>query len=226
MSKFLAFGALWWLLGNPFIAILVLLLILYLLDRRYIGLSPSFIRPLKRRSAISRWRRHIQMSPHDLSAKTELARLLIERRSYREAREILQDIESRMEHSAEFWSDLGTCELALGNLEAGESAMLRAVEISPRVKYGQPYLRLAEAYAKTNPEKALDFLQQFKALNSSSCEAYYRLGTIYANLGRADDAANASRECIQLYRSLPKYMKRHERKWAIRASLRGNRTTR
>lgn len=226
MSKLLAFGALWWLFGNPFIAILVLLIIFYFLERRYIGLSPSLIRPLKRRSAISRWRRHIHMSPHDVSAKSELARLLIERKSYTEARDILQDIESRMEHSAEFWSDLGACELALGRLEEGESAMLRAIEISPRVKYGQPYLRLAEAYSRTNPEKAIACLQQFKAVNSSSCEAYYRLGSIYISLGRTDDAANAYRECTQLYRALPRYMKRHERKWAIRAYLRSNRSKR
>ena len=97
MSKLLAFGALWWLFGNPFVAVLVMLAIVYFLERRYIGLTPSFVRPLKRRSAIARWRRHIQMSPHDVSAKIELARLLIERRSYAEAREILSGIETQME---------------------------------------------------------------------------------------------------------------------------------
>lgn len=220
MSKLLAFGALWWLFGNPFVAILVLLVIAYFLERRYIGLSPSIVRPLKRRSAISRWRRHIQMSPHDVSAKTELARLLIERKSYAEARDILSGIESRMEHSAEYWSDLGTCDLALGRVGEGEREMAQALAISPRVKYGQPYLRLAEAFAKTSPEKAIGYLQQFKDVNSSSCEAYYRLGTIYGGLGRAEDAKQAYRECTQLYRTLPRYMRRHERRWAIRSMLR------
>ncbi len=220
MSKLLAFGALWWLFGNPFVAILVLLVIFYFLERRYIGLSPSIVRPLKRRSAIARWRRHIQMSPHDVSAKTELARLLIERKSYAEAREILSGIEVQMDHSGEYWSDIGTCDLALGRLQEGEREMEQALAISPRVKYGQPYLRLAEAYAKTEPEKAIGWLQQFKDVNSSSCEAYYRLGLIYGSLGRADDAKQAFRECSQLYRTLPRYMKRHERKWAIRSLLR------
>lgn len=224
MSKLLAFGALWWLFGNPFIAILVLLAIFYVLERRYIGLSPSLVRPLKRRSAIGRWRRHIQMSPHDVSAKSELARLLIERKSYKEARDILQSIETQMEHSAEYWSDLGTCELALGRTEEGERAMAQAMAISPRVKYGQPYLRLAESFAKEKPEKAIGYLERFKTVNSSSCEAYYRLGVIYGALGRAEDAAAAFRECGQLYRTLPRYMKRHERKWAIRSLMRGRRT--
>ena len=220
MSKLLAFGALWWLFGNPFIAILVLLVIAYALERRFIGLSPSLFRPLKRRSAIGRWRRQIAMSPHDVSAKSELARLLIERKSFKEAKEILDGIGDRMEHSAEYWSDLGTCELALGRLEEGEQAMERALAISPRVKYGQPYLKLAESLAKLDPEKAIGYLGRFKYVNSSSCEAYYRLGVLYAGLGRTEDSAAAFRECTQLYRSLPRYMKRHERKWAIRSSLR------
>lgn len=220
MSKLLAFGALWWLFGNPFIAVLVLLVILYFLERRYIGLSPSIVRPLKRRSAIAKWRRHIQMSPHDVSAKSELARLLIERKSYAEAREILFGIETQMEHSAEYWSDIGACDLALGRSSEGEREMAQALAISPRVKYGQPYLRLAESFAKMSPEKAIGYLQQFKDVNSSSCEAYYRLASIYGTLGRAEDAKRAYRECVQLYRTLPRYMKRHERKWAIRSLLR------
>ncbi|MFC5530891.1 tetratricopeptide repeat protein [Cohnella yongneupensis] len=220
MSKLLAFGALWWLFGNPYIAVVVLLVIIYFLERRYIGLTPSIVRPLRRRSAISKWKRQIQMSPHDVSSKSELARLLIERKSYAVARDILVGIESQMEHSAEYWSDLGICELALGRQDEGERAMTRALAISPRVKYGQPYLRLAESFAKLNPEKAIGFLQQFKEVNSSSCEAYYRLGIIYSSLGRSEDAAIAYRECVQLYRSLPRYMKRHERKWAIRSLLR------
>jgi len=217
MSKLLAFGALWWLFGNPFVAVLVLLIILYVLERRFIGLSPSLVRPFKRRNAIAKWKRTLHLSPHDVSAKSELARLLIESKKYGEARDILRGIQTQMDHSAEYWSDLGACDLSLGQLEDGERAMQRALEISPRVKYGQPYLRLAEAFAKVDPAKAIDYLQQFKQVNSSSCEAYYRLGALYSSLGNAAEAASAFRESAQLYRSLPRYMKRHERKWALRS---------
>ncbi len=201
-------------------AIIVLLVIFYVLERRFIGLSPSLVKPLRRRNSISKWKRHLHLSPHDVSAKTELARLLIENRKYGQAREILLGIEAQMEHSAEYWSDLGTCDLALGHLEDGEKEMNLALAISPRVKYGQPYLKLAESYSKSEPVKAIAYLQQFKEVNSSSCEAYYRLGLVYAGLGKSEDAAHAFTECRQLYRSLPKYMKRHERKWALRSFVR------
>lgn len=223
MKLFFLFGLLWWLLGNPFLAILVLLVVLYLLERRFIGLSPSLVRPFRRRSEIAKWKRQLQMSPHDVSAKSELARLLIESRKYEEARGVLLGIQEQSEHSAEFWSDLGICELALGRLEEGERAMLMALEISPRVKYGQPYLRLGEAWSSSEPAKALRYLEAFKEVNSSSCEAYYRLGVLYAGLGKREEASAAFRECRELYGALPRYLKRKERKWALKSALRGNR---
>jgi len=218
---FLLFGALWWLLGNPFVAILIVLVILYVLDRRFVGLTPSITRPLRRRGDIARWKRHLQMSPHDLSAKTELVRLLIEAKKYGEALKWLESMRKQSEESAEYWSDVGICELALGRLAEGEQAMLRALAANPRVKYGLPYLRLGEALAKKDPDKALDYLEQFKTVNSSSCEAFYRLGQIYAHLGKKDEAAKAFRECRELYAALPRYLKRKERKWALLAWLQG-----
>ncbi|WP_373232593.1 tetratricopeptide repeat protein [Cohnella sp.] len=220
MSKILLFIGLTWLFGSPFVAIIVLLVILYLLERRFVGLSPSIVRPFRRRNSITKWKRQLHLSPHDVSAKSELARLLIESKSFVQAREILLGIQSQMDHSAEYWSDLGTCNLALGNLEDGEQEMKQALSISPRVKYGQPYLRLAESFSKPDPVKAISYLQQFKEVNSSSCEAYYRLGTLYAGLDKPEEASQAYRECLQMYSSLPRYMKRHERKWALRSFFR------
>nr|WP_221626745.1 tetratricopeptide repeat protein [Cohnella lubricantis] len=211
------FGLLWWLLGNPFLAIIVLLIIAYVLERRYIGLSPNLLRPFRRRSAASRMRRQLAINPHDVSAKQELARLEIEGKNYKAARDILLGIERQMEHSAEYWSDLGLCELALGHIEEGERAMLKALEISPRVKYGLPYLRLGDAFAKSDPDRSLAYLKQFQEIQSSSCESYFRLGEIYESMGRTEEARESYRECLTIYRSLPRYMKRRERKWALRS---------
>ena len=53
MGKFIGFVLLWQLLGNPFIAILVLLVIGYFLERRFIGLTPSIGKPFKRNRRLS-----------------------------------------------------------------------------------------------------------------------------------------------------------------------------
>lgn len=220
MSKFLLFGLLWALLGNPFLAILVLVVILYFLDRRFIGLTPSFIKPLRRRTAIRRLRQQVLMNPSDVPGKHELARLLIERKRYEEAKSILMPLQDALENSAEFWDDLGACLVHLDKPEVAEAAINNALSINPRVKYGAPYLRLASLYAKTDPQKAIKQLDEFRAIQTSSCEAYYKLAQIYKQLGRLDDEKQALAECVAVYRMLPKYKRRQERKWAVLARLR------
>ncbi len=219
--KFAAlFGLLWLVLRNPVAAVLITLLVLYALDRRFVGLSPSLTQPFQRRRRLARLRAQTAVNPHDLSAKMETARLLMEMKRYREAYGILCDLESAMHTSAEYWSDLGVCALALGRLDEGERHMRRALDLNPRVKYGEPYLRLAEAFASRDAAKALDHLQRFRDIHSSSCEAVYRLGKLYRSLGRPEEARQAFRECVDLYRTLPRYLKRRERKWALLSRFR------
>lgn len=216
MAKVLLFSLLWIIFGNPFVAIIVLLVVLYLLDRRFVGLTPSFMKPLKRRGRIAKLKQQLALNPNDTSAKMELARLLIERRAYGEARRILETASSAMEHSAEYWDDLGTALLHTGNPEEGERAIRKALDINPRVKYGQPYLRLAAA-SRNEPEKALALLDELRSIHSSSCEAYYRMGRIYKDLGRREDARRAFEEAVGIYRTLPRYKRREERPWALRS---------
>jgi len=214
------FALLWLILGNPIVAVIILLLLLYILDRRFVGLLPSIARPLQRARQLSQLRAQLEVNPHDLSSKMQAVRLLMEMKRYRSARELLLEMQPGMEHSAEFWSELGACELALGNPDEGERHMERALDINPRVKYGEPYLRLAETFASHDPAKALGFLQRFRDIHSSSCEALYRLGQLYLTLGKNEEAAQAFRECVDIYRALPRYMKRRERKWALLARFR------
>lgn len=221
MRPFFLFAILWWLIGNPFIAILMLLIILYALDQRFVGLAPNIFRPFRRRRLIARLRQQVAINPSDVSAKHELARLLIEAKRYREARDLLEPMQplGAVESSAEFWDDLGNSYLHTGETAKGEEAIRRALELNPRVKYGEPYLRLASLYSRSDTDKALEALESFRSIHSSSCEAYYRLSQINEQLGRKEEARRALDEALDVYRSLPKYMKRKERKWAARCRL-------
>lgn len=216
MSKIFLFFLLTWLTGNPFIAIIVLLIVFYALDRRFVGLTPSVVKPIRRMRRIGRLRKHIALSPSDVSAKLELARLLIERKKHRAAMDILEPLQERLSDSAEYWDDLGTCYLETGEPAKGEEAMLRALERNPRVKYGDPYLRLASYYSNRDTEKALGFIEAFQDIQSSSCEAYVRLAELYKRVGKPGEAKEAVEEGLRTYRVLPRYKKRAERKWAVR----------
>lgn len=217
MAKILLFGLLWYIFGNPFVAILVLLAALYFLDRRFVGLTPSFVKPLKRRSRIAKLRQQLSLNRNDVSAKMELARLLLDKKDYAGARRVLETIGDTMEHSAEYWDDLGTAYLHTGKPDEGEQAILQALDINPRVKYGEPYLRLASVTAGKDAAKALGYLEAFRGIHSSSCEGYYRMGRIYKALDRKGEARRAFEEALDVYRTLPRYKKRGERGWALRS---------
>ncbi|MED5015784.1 tetratricopeptide repeat protein [Paenibacillus chibensis] len=220
MGKIFGFILLWRLLGNPFLAILVLLVIVYLLDRRFVGVFPSLTKPFKRMGQVSRLRTQISMNPNDVSSKHELARLLIERKKDAEAQKLLESIASQSEDSAEFWDDLGTVYVRQGDIQKGEAYILKALEINPRVKYGRPYLRLADVYKSSDRDKAVEYVHRFQEIQSSSCEGYYLLGMMYKALDRQAEAKTAFQESINIYRSLPKYKKRQERKWAVLSMMR------
>lgn len=221
MSKVLIFFLLTWLTGSPIIALIVLLIVFYALERRFIGLTPSIFKPIQRARRLTRLRQELRMNPHQTSAKLDMARLLMERNQYREAAELLEQIRAVMDDSADVRAELGICKLKLGYLEEGEQLLLEAVELNPRVKYGEPYLRLAEAWADREPGKAIRYLETFGSVNSSSCEAYYRLGQLYTRLGQKEEARRAFRETVELYRGLPKYRRRFERRWAMLARFKG-----
>jgi len=220
MIKFIGFMLLWRLVGNPFLAILIILVVVYLLDRRYVGVFPSLTKPYKRMKRISTLRREILMNRNDVTSKHELARLLIERKKFQEALELLDSIQVQFDHSAEYWDDLGTVNLRLGHIQKGEEYILKALSINPRVKYGQPFLRLAGIYQHSDQQKAEQYVRTFQDIHSSSSEASYLLGMMYKEMGRKQEANDAFRESIDIYRSLPKYKKRQERKWAVRSVFR------
>lgn len=220
MSKFLLFGALLWLVGNPILAILIFVVIIYILDLRFVGIFPNIGKPIRRMRSISRLRQQISQSPHDVSAKRELARLLIERKKYTGALTLLEEVLPLSEDSAEFWDDYGTATIGIGQLQAGEERLQKALTLNPRVRYGQPYLRLAIAFRNHDPNKTLHYAEEFSSIQSSSCEAYYLLGTVYQSLNDKVAAKRAYTESIEVYRALPKYKRRKERSWALRSYFR------
>lgn len=219
MGKGLIFGLLWWVTGSPFLAIIILLAALYFLDRRFIGIFPSLTRPFKIRGRLRKIRQELKLSPHHTSLKTEGARILIDLGKYEEAQSLLDDVLRHVEDSADVWYEAGLCRLKTGKLPEGESMILRALALNPRVRYGEPYLRLGEAFSVSDRQKAADYLQAFGDIQSSSCEAYYRLGVILSGMNRSDEAKHAFTEGVEIYRSLPRYKRKSERRWALLSYL-------
>jgi tetratricopeptide (TPR) repeat protein len=219
LTKLFLFALIFWLIGNPFVALIVLMVIVYLLDRRYIGIFPNLLRPFQLSRRLRRVQQELSLSPYNASLKAEAARILLEKRRYTDAMILLDELIPVMNDSAEVWFEAGRCRLKLGDLSLGESHILQALQLNPRVHYGEPYLRLGEAYAKVDQIKALQYLRQFQDIHSSSCEAYYRLGLVLEMIGQKDQAGQAYQEAVNIYQLLPKYKRKSERRWAWLARM-------
>lgn len=218
--KFFLFYLILRITGNPILAIIALLVIFYFVDKRYIGLLPSLTKPLRRRMRMSNLRQLVEVNPHDMPARLELAQTYIETRQYNRALQLLEGISAAMQADPEIICDTGVCHLALGRLESGEKLVLQALEANPRIHHGNPYLRLATAFAAVDATKALAYLEEFQRRNFSSCESFYRMAQLQAQLGDKAASHQALDQCLQTYRSLPRFRKRTERRWATLARLR------
>jgi tetratricopeptide (TPR) repeat protein len=219
LSKFFLFALIFWLVRNPIAALLIFFAVLYVLDRRFVGLFPSFLEPIKRNRRLAAVKRELAQQPHNVSGKLEVARIYIEKRNYSEALRYLEQA-SEVYESADVIYELGLCKLKLGDIREGERLILQSLDMNPRVKYGEPYLRLGEAFAETDPDKAVSFLRQFRDVHSSSSEANYKLGRLYEKLGSRQEARQAYEEALSIYRALPRYKRRAERRWALLSRLR------
>lgn len=219
MIKFILFPLLWFITGNFFVSLVIVLIVFYVIDRRFVGILPNVWRPFQLMRRASRAQSELQANPHYTSMKLELARIYMEQKKYKRAMPLLEDIQEVMPDSAEVHAELGLCHLKQGHLDLGESLMKQALELNPRVKFGDPYLRLAEALAAKQPGRAIDYIEQFKQSHSSSCEAYYRLGLIYGQLNKSSEAKQAFREVLDVYRYLPRYSRKQQRRWAWKARL-------
>jgi len=220
MGKVFLFSILWWLTGNPFAALIIILLLLYFLDLRFVRLFPDITKPFRRWRRLSTLKNQLRLNPHDTPAKLEAARLLMEKRQFSEALTYLEEISSLMQDSPEYLSDKGSCLLKLGRTEEGLQLIEQALRANPRVKYGEPYLLIGEAYAKQQQmEKAIASLEELARMNMSSCEVYYKQGELYNELQQKEKAKRSYLEAVEVYRGLPSYKRRTERRWALLAWL-------
>jgi tetratricopeptide (TPR) repeat protein len=221
MSKLFLFFLLTYIFGNPFIALLVILVLVYLLDRQFVGLFPSLFSPWRKYRQIQAMKREIELNPHHVRNKLDLGILLLEKKKYREALIYLEPAAERLDDQAEAQYAYGLALLKSGAHEKGLEQIQRALDMNPRIRYGEPYLVLASFYqTRQQTESAMKYLTQFQQVNSSSSEAHYRLGEIYREVGEREQAIRAYNEAVINYRTSPKFRRKTERRWAILAWFR------
>lgn len=220
MSKFLLFGLLTLLTGSPWTALLVVLALYLFFDYQYLGFARSTVGWIKSSGEIRELRTDVELNPHNAAALNDLGRLLILNGRAPEAVAPLERAIERLDDSDETNYYLGLAYLKTGKEQEGEAHILKALELNPRFRYGEPYLRLGEHYLQQGRhDEALAMLHKQGEIHSSSVEGLYLLGEVHRRMGDLARARDAYQKSMAAFRQSPRYKRREERPWAWRARL-------
>lgn len=220
MSKFALFWVFTWLLGSPAGRLMLLVLLLWYLDYRYLGLLAALWAPVVRWQRLAGLRHAVEVNPSDVRAMVEVGEIYLQGNNPRAAAEYLEQALARGEDSARATYLLGAARVRLGQYEEGRKLLEAALAKEPRVAYGEPYLYLLEAaFATEGPaaprvEELVAELEPF-----DSVEVLTRAGRLCGAAGRTDLARRLLTDAIRNYDYTPKPLRRRQRRWLVRARL-------
>jgi predicted Zn-dependent protease len=160
----------------------------------------------------------IAANPANVTARRDLAVIWLERLRPRRALALLDEARARTPADAELLYLTGLARFRSGDAEGALEPLVQAVDIDPRVRFGEPYLVAAEALLSLDRlEEAEDALDRYVSSNSSSLQGYVRLAEARKRRGDREGAQKALREALDTWSQLPGYRRRSEVGWWLRA---------
>jgi len=220
MGKFFLFYIIYWLTGSPIAALLFILLVFLAADRTYLGFLPDPLRAIKVSSRIRELKKVVSINPYDGRSLKELGICLVDRGDYHNALRYFEMAATKMSDDPEFNYYYGTSTARTGNIDKGRELFEKAMNASPALKYGEPYLMMAEVYIDNADYKsALPLLEKFEKIHSSSSRGFYRMGFVKLKLGLKDEGMEYLRKSVQVFRESPFFKRKIDRKWAWKARM-------
>lgn len=220
MSKFILFFFLSWLTGNPIIAVVILVVVYLAIDRTYYGFVPDPLRAFRSAGRIRELQRIVAINPHDARSLKELGIFMFERKKYQKALEYFTMASSKMSDEPEFNYYYGIALARSGAVDKGRAIVDNALLAAPGLKYGDPYLAMAEVYIDAGAyDSAEPFLEHFLKVRISSTEGLYQMGLVKIKAGKADEGVAYLKKAVAVFKDAPRYKRKIERKWAWKARL-------
>lgn len=220
MGKFVIFYILYWLTGNPIVALLILLAVYLAVDRTYLGFLPDPLRAFRTSSRIRELKKIVSINPHDGRSLKELGICMLEKEDYQNALRYFGMAEEKMSDDPEFNYYYGLSFARTGNIGKGRELFQKAVNASPTLKYGEPYLMMAEVYIdNVDYKSALPLLEKFEKIHSSSSRGLYRMGLVKLKLGSKDEGVEYLKRSIQVFKESPFFKRKIDRRWAWKARM-------
>ncbi len=220
MGKLLIFYAVYLITGSPITALLVLLAVFFIIDRTYLGFLPDPVRGFRVSSRIRELKKIVLVNPHDGRSLKELGMFLIEKKDYPNALRYLEMAEPKMSDDPEFNYYYGISIARTGSINRGRELIEKALTTSPYLKYGEPYLMMAEVYIENaDYDSALPLLEEFEKIHSSSSKGFYLMGLVKLKLGLKGEAVSYLEKSIRVFKEAPFFKRKTDRKWAWKARM-------
>lgn len=192
-------------------------LVLFIALRRWIPDPWVLVRTFGRIRAL---REQIAANPANVTARRDLARIYLERLRPRAAVRLLDEALERDAKNAELLYLRGLALHRAGAHEAALEPLVRAVELDPRVGFGEAYLVAGDALsALERYEEAADAYERFLETNSSSVQGWVKLARVHLRARQKSEAERALDEAFTTWRQIPGYRRRKELRWYLHAHL-------
>jgi len=214
---------LFWLVGPALLAIFfahpafLILVVVGLVLRPWLPDPFLWLRYLARTRSLQR---EIRINRGNVTARRDLAMLWLDKRRPKRALPLVEEALAQDPSSLQLQQLRGVCLLGLERYQEAVDCFVRVAQEDSGFAYGDPYLRAADALiALERWDDAEDALERFIDINRSSVEGRYKLALVAR--GRADRAARkeALRVARATYRELPRYHRRRQFSWYLRAGF-------
>lgn len=208
------------LLGTPFFTIIIILVVIYLFDRFFLGVLPNIFAPIKRRSTSKRLESELRINPANASNAMELGILYFDRKRYSKALEYLNKAYERIKDSDRLFLYRGMALIETGSRQEGMDNLRRAVAINEGTGYGLPYVYLlSNAMNDSGISQEERKTLQDKFWRYANAENLYRMGMMYKRHGDRGKAKEMFDNAIKEYSYCPRNLKKLHRRWALLSIL-------
>jgi tetratricopeptide (TPR) repeat protein len=205
---------LWLLSAHPAVLVIIVVAVV---ARRWLPDPVQFFRHAGRVNSLEQ---QVELNPANATARAQLAEIWLAKRRPRRAIPLLQQALQRDDKSAELRYLLGLAYLRAGQANEALEPLAAALAADPKLRYGSAYLAIGDALAAVGRrDEAIEAFERFIKINTSSLEGYCKLARVRRKNGDTAGADKACREAVDTYRVLPRYQRRKQLGWWLRAKF-------
>ena len=195
--------------------ILLVGVVAFFLLRRFIPDPVVLFRTFGRIQAL---RRQIDANPANVTARRDLATVYLQRLRPGSALTLLDEARKRFPDDPELLYLTGLAHSKRGEHDKALGPLVRAVEIDPKVRFGEPFLVAGDALsALGRSDEAVDAYERFVSSNSSSIQGHLKLAMALEKTKETEGAQKSLDEAFSTWRQLPGFQRRKQVGWWLRA---------